>query len=77
MVSSRDALVCATLIAAAIVGHAYIAQQPRYQFLASMMNSHKIIRGDARTGEAVVCEWNTDSLDNGFYECPAHGPPAK
>jgi hypothetical protein len=77
MISSRDAILSAALIAAAIVAHAYIAQQPRYQFMASTVNPRKITRGDTRTGEAVVCEWNTDAKDNEFYECPSHGAPAK
>jgi hypothetical protein len=71
MTLTREAILPAALIAAAIIVHGLITQPPRYQFLSVL--GRGVYRGDTRTGKVSVCEssYRPDGVE--VYECPVPG----
>jgi hypothetical protein len=74
MAISREAILPAALITAAILAHAFITQPPRYQFL--LINGGNVIRADSQTGLAIVCERDYRPNGDAFYDCLQRVPPS-
>lgn len=73
MAISREAILAAALITAAILAHAFITQPPRYQFL--LINGNNVIRADSQTGLAILCERDYRPNGDAFFDCPQQMPP--
>jgi len=72
MAVSREAILPAALIAAAMLVHAYFTRSPRYQFFAPKDTTAFVARGDVQTGDVVLCEkdYRGFQQQDTFYKCP-------
>jgi len=68
MTTTRAVLISSLIITGTILAHAYITQ-PRYHFSVLHEGAYAVVRGDAITGEMIVCKRESRPDGVEFYKC--------